>query len=76
MAPELENAISQVLATSVKAGKKCGIYCSGGDQARKYADLGVDMISVATDWTTLDSAVGEQLLHAKGLATKSKGVSY
>lgn len=34
MAPQLQDAISRILSETHKAGKKCGIYATGGEQAR------------------------------------------
>ncbi|KAK4128173.1 Phosphoenolpyruvate/pyruvate domain-containing protein [Parathielavia appendiculata] len=34
MDPELDQAIGRILKATVAAGKKCGIYCSSGEEAR------------------------------------------
>ncbi|KAK4101661.1 Phosphoenolpyruvate/pyruvate domain-containing protein [Parathielavia hyrcaniae] len=34
MDPELDEAITRILKATVAAGKKCGIYCSSGEEAR------------------------------------------
>lgn len=33
--PELKEAIARILKTAKAAGKKCGIYCSSGEEAAK-----------------------------------------
>ncbi|KAM0420890.1 hypothetical protein ACHAPT_011279 [Fusarium lateritium] len=76
MAPQLKEAISRVLTVSHKHGKKCGIYSTGGQQANLFAKQGFDMISVATDHTSLDNIVREHLSVASGTAKLDKGVSY
>lgn len=76
MDPELDQAIDRVLKAAVAAGKKCGIYCSSGEQAKQYADKGFHMISVATDYTTLGAAMADALSIALGKEAKGKGGSY
>ncbi|EEU42665.1 uncharacterized protein NECHADRAFT_47695 [Fusarium vanettenii 77-13-4] len=76
MAPQLRDAIAKVLKASHKHGKKCGIYTSGGQQAKVFADQGFDMISVATDHTSLDDVVKGHLSVASATAKPDKGVSY
>ena len=41
---ELKAAIEKIRQAAVSAGKKTGIYCISGDQARRYADLGFQMV--------------------------------
>ncbi len=77
MDPELDEAIDRVLKAAVAAGKKCGIYCSSGEQAQQYAEKGFHMINVATDYSTLGAAMGNELSVAFGKGTeKAKGGSY
>ena len=76
MEPALENAIEKVLTAAKKAGSKCGIFCSSGEQARKYAEMGFDMINVATDITALEFVTKEALSIAKGTAVPEKGKGY
>ncbi|KAL2260763.1 hypothetical protein VTK26DRAFT_5138 [Humicola hyalothermophila] len=66
MDPELDEAISRILRAAVAAGKKCGIYCTSGQQAKKYADMGFHMISVATDYTALQAIMADTLAIARG----------
>jgi 4-hydroxy-2-oxoheptanedioate aldolase len=76
VAQELKDAIAKILAACKAAGKKAGIFCTSGDQARAFADQGFDMCSVATDHTILEFAVNSALKAAKGEAAPSKGGSY
>jgi 4-hydroxy-2-oxoheptanedioate aldolase len=76
MEPELDEAISRILRATVAVGKKCGIYCTSGEQAKKYADMGFHMISVATDYTTLGAALIETLAVARGDSKEAKSASY
>lgn len=73
---ELKAAIARVLAAAHKAGKKCGIYCANGAQAKASAAQGFDMINVATDYTSLEALVKEELSVASSQAKPERGVSY
>lgn len=42
---ELEEAIARILKAAQDAGKKSGIYCPSGEFARKYADMGYQMVN-------------------------------
>lgn len=66
MDPELDQAISRTLKAAHDAGKKCGIFCTSGEQANFYANAGFDMISVATDYTLLAAAMAGSLATARG----------
>jgi len=76
MDAELDEAIARVLRAAVAAGKKCGIFCTGGEQARKYAEAGFHMISVATDYTALGAVMAESLSVAQGRGNYQKAASY
>lgn len=76
MAAELNDAIAKVVSASRKAGKKCGIYSTGGEQAKLFVDQGFDMISVGTDWMALEATMKDQLALATGAVKPSKGGSY
>ncbi|KAM5356189.1 hypothetical protein ACJ41O_002835 [Fusarium nematophilum] len=76
MAPELKAAIAKILSASKNAGKKTGVYCTGGEQARQFADQGFDMMNVVTDYTALDFTAKEQLSFANGSAKPARGKSY
>ncbi|KAI0111742.1 Phosphoenolpyruvate/pyruvate domain-containing protein [Daldinia grandis] len=66
IAPELEQAIDRILEATNKAGKKCGFFATGGEQAKQYADKGFHMISVALDATLLQASLGVSLSTARG----------
>lgn len=74
--PELSSAIQRVLETSHKFGKKCGIYCTSGQQAKEYAKVGFDIIHVATDFTSLQFVMAQEMSIAKEGETVRKGGSY
>ena len=44
MHEELKEAIAKVLQVAKENGKRTGIYCTSGDQARQYADQGFHMV--------------------------------
>lgn len=46
-APELKAAIAKILEVAHANGKKAGIYCTGGETAKMYADHGFDMVWLA-----------------------------
>lgn len=64
---DLHAAIAKVLKATTAAGKKAGIFCTSGEQAKGYADQGFHMISVATDMSILPAAVLNAVNTAKGL---------
>lgn len=45
-APELKAAIAKILEAAKANGKKAGIYCTGGEMAKMYADHGFDMVRI------------------------------
>jgi 4-hydroxy-2-oxoheptanedioate aldolase len=49
MHDNLHAAISKILKAANTAGKKAGIFCTSGEQAKGYSQQGFHMISVATD---------------------------
>lgn len=73
---KLKEAIGRILKASHDAGKKCGIFSVSGEQAKAFASQGFDMISVATDHTTLEFVMAAALSTAKGGAQPEKGKSY
>jgi 4-hydroxy-2-oxoheptanedioate aldolase len=75
MHESLHAAIAKILKAAKKAGKKAGIFCTSGEQAKVYADEGFHMISVATDMHVLPTAVMQALSVAKdsGPAPKLTG---
>jgi len=74
MHDELRAAIDRVHEAALRHGKKSGIYCTSGAQAREYADKGFHMISVTGDMLALQNYVSEQLGVAKGASEGGGGV--
>lgn len=72
MDDELHAAIEKVRVAAEKAGKKSGIFCTSGEQAKKYADAGFHMISCATDMMILPTALSGALYAAKGQGAAPK----
>jgi len=77
----LKEAIARILKAAQDAGKKSGIYCPSGDVARRYADMGFQMISVVNDMTAIPTFMAESLSKAKGslghaAAQAVKGAAY
>jgi len=66
MHEELHAAIASVLKAANAAGKKAGIFCTSGEQSKKYADDKFHMISVATDFLILQQSVMNAVSTAKG----------
>ncbi|KAF5491120.1 4-hydroxy-2-oxo-heptane-1,7-dioate aldolase [Colletotrichum fructicola] len=58
MPPELEDALDRILTAAHNAGKKCGIYCKDGAQAKHFASQGYDMVTAVTDYTALQRLSG------------------
>lgn len=75
MHEKLQEAIAKILQASNSAGKKAGIFCAGGEQAKFYADMGFQMISAATDMHVLPAGLAANLATATGAgpATKATG---
>jgi 4-hydroxy-2-oxoheptanedioate aldolase len=69
---DLHAAIAKVLKATNIAGKKAGIFCTSGEQAKGYADQGFHMISVATDMHVLPAAIMAAVKDAKGQAPGPK----
>jgi 4-hydroxy-2-oxoheptanedioate aldolase len=63
---ELQKAILKVHEAAKQAGKKSGMFCTSGAQAREYADEGFDMINIATDVGGIQAYFAEQVKAAKG----------
>ena len=66
MADELKDAIAKIHQAAQKAGKRTGIYCTSGEQAREYADMGFHMISALTDAAILTQGCGGAVKAAQG----------
>ncbi|PNP80950.1 hypothetical protein FNYG_05765 [Fusarium nygamai] len=74
--PELREAVGRVLEVSHKFGKKYGIHSTSGKQARQYAETGFDMIHVATDFTSLQFIIMQEVNIDRGIESTEKGGSY
>ena len=72
MHEKLNEAIAKVLKASNSAGKKAGIFCASGEQARFYADMGFHMISAATDMHVLPAGLAASLATATGSGSAPK----
>ena len=72
MDKELVQAIDSILSAAQKHGKRTGIYCTSGEQAREYADKGFNMISVAADMTAIPAYFSQVLSIAKGGEVKRR----
>jgi 4-hydroxy-2-oxoheptanedioate aldolase len=72
MHENLQAAIAKTLKAANAAGKKAGIFCTSGEQSRKYAEDGFHMISVATDILVLQASVMDAVSTAKGLGPAPK----
>jgi 4-hydroxy-2-oxoheptanedioate aldolase len=66
MDDKLHEAIAKVLKAAVAAGKKAGIFCTSGEQAKTYADQGFHMISCATDMHIVPAGLANALAAATG----------
>ena len=62
----LKEAIAKIRKAGAAAGKKMAIYCTGGEQAKMYADQGFDMLSVINDMSAIPNAMTASLKAAKG----------
>ncbi|KAL9030788.1 MAG: hypothetical protein Q9196_001111 [Gyalolechia fulgens] len=66
MHDELKEAIAKIQRVAKENNKASGIYAVSGEQARQYADQGFQMVSVATDATSLPAYLNSALAAAKG----------
>ena len=66
MHDDLREAIAKIQRVAKENNKASGIYATSGDQARQYADQGFQMVSVATDATSLPAHLQSALTAAKG----------
>ncbi|KAL7273314.1 hypothetical protein RUND412_003843 [Rhizina undulata] len=64
--PELQAGIKKVLDAANRAGKRSGIYCTGGEQARMYVEQGFHMVAVAADTVAVESFFSASLKTARG----------
>lgn len=72
---ELVEAIDSILRAAQKHGKRTGIYCTSGEQAREYAEKGFNMISVAADMIALPAYFSQVLSVAKGGSGQAEKVT-
>ncbi|TKA80420.1 hypothetical protein B0A55_03392 [Friedmanniomyces simplex] len=63
---ELEEAIVKIHEAAQAAGKFSAIYCGSGEQARKYADQGFNMVNTMNDVVALKQAFGGAVESARG----------
>jgi len=66
MHAELWQAIDKIQEAAKSNGKATGIYCTGGEQARQFAEKGFNMISVAADMIAIPAYFSETLAKARG----------
>jgi 4-hydroxy-2-oxoheptanedioate aldolase len=66
MHQELKDAIEKIKEAAHAEGKKVGIYCTSGEQAKEFAEKGFDLVSVATDFPAITAAFAGALATAKG----------
>lgn len=70
MHQDLKDAIEKIKEAAHAEGKKVGIYCTDGQQARGYTERGFDFISVCTDFPAITGAFAGALRTAKGEVVK------
>ncbi|KAJ6278231.1 2-dehydro-3-deoxyglucarate aldolase [Bipolaris maydis] len=73
IAPELAAAIDKIKEAAHAEGKKVAIYCNSGEDARRYAQRGFDMMSVLTDQIGITGAFQASLKVASGEVDASAG---
>lgn len=76
MHDNLNAAMDRIHKAAQDSGKRTGIFCTSGDQAKQFADRGFDMISVATDALILPAAVAGAVKTAQGQNPASHVNSY
>lgn len=69
MHQELKDAIGKIKDAAHAEGKKVGIYCTGGEQAKEFAERGFDMVSIAADMIGIP-AYFSQTLNVASSGTK------
>ena len=75
MHQELKDAIEKIKDAAHAEGKKIGIYCNGGEQARGYAEQGFDLISILTDQMAITFAFAQTLAASQGSAAQNESTS-
>lgn len=76
MHDELKSAIEKIKEAAHAEGKKVGIYCTSGEQARMFAGQGFDMISIAADMIAIPLYFSQTLAVASGKGEVQKGAGY
>jgi 4-hydroxy-2-oxoheptanedioate aldolase len=71
-----KEAIATVLEACRRNGVVAGIQCTSGEMAQRYAELGFQMITVASDANLLRSAARSQLARARGHEATSVAGGY
>lgn len=71
MHQDLKDAIEKIKDAAHAEGKKVGMYCATGEQARIYAERGFDMISISTDQIAITTLFSQALAVASGKADGS-----
>lgn len=66
MHPELQDAIRSIKDAAHAEGKKVGIYCTSAEHAKRCADAGFDIISIANDRGALVDYFSQTLAVASG----------
>jgi len=64
--PALEQAIERIRARSQAAGRRVGIFCASGENARRRIQQGFDLVIPANDTFHLKAAYGQALAGARG----------
>jgi len=64
--PDVEEVIQNIKRIGQKAGKKCAIFCTNGEQASKRREEGWDMINVMIDHNALQESISHHLSVAAG----------
>jgi 4-hydroxy-2-oxoheptanedioate aldolase len=66
MEPEHVEAVNKIKEACRQRGIVAGIQASSGKWARKHAEAGFDMVTVATDASLLRDAARQELVAARG----------
>jgi 4-hydroxy-2-oxoheptanedioate aldolase len=69
---DLKDAIEKIKEAAHAEGKKVGMYCNTGEQAKAYADQGFDMCSILTDQMGITAAFAQSLAVASGKGAASR----
>lgn len=64
--PDMEEIIQKIKRVGQKAGKKCAMFCTNGEQAARRREEGWDMINVMIDQNALHESISRNLSIAAG----------